>query len=175
LVWSASAGIPPPILAESRTLAIPSIRFDGNPIELGKACGIPYKVSVFAIKAGGDAVLSQFESSKDYGSDGSASGSTIATERKKDDALESGVKKERKRKKKETDTTKEPAEETSRATAKTRANKNTASGETEKKERKKKSATKSESEKGRERKKSTKTNVEESEKQSNDNVEETED
>jgi large subunit ribosomal protein L30e len=66
VVWSASANVPPQILSECKTLQVPAIRFDGNPIELGKVCGIPYKVSVIAVKSPGDAVLSTFENSKDY-------------------------------------------------------------------------------------------------------------
>jgi large subunit ribosomal protein L30e len=66
IVWSASANLPTKILDECKTLQIPAIRFDGNPIELGKTCGIPFKVSVIAVKSAGDAVLSQFEGSQDY-------------------------------------------------------------------------------------------------------------
>ncbi len=66
VVWSASANVPPQILNECRTLQVPAIRFDGNPIELGRTCGIPYKVSVIAVKSPGDAVLTTFETSKDY-------------------------------------------------------------------------------------------------------------
>lgn len=66
VVWSASANVPPQILNECKTLQVPAIRFDGNPIELGRTCGIPYKVSVIAVKSAGDAVLSSFENSKDY-------------------------------------------------------------------------------------------------------------
>jgi large subunit ribosomal protein L30e len=66
LVWSASAGIPPKILEEARSLQVPAVRFDGNPIELGRTCGIPYKVSVIAVKSAGEANLGSFEKSVDY-------------------------------------------------------------------------------------------------------------
>ena len=66
VVWSASANVPPPILNECKNLQVPAVRFGGNPIELGKTCGIPYKVSVIAVKSSGDAVLTSFESSRDY-------------------------------------------------------------------------------------------------------------
>jgi large subunit ribosomal protein L30e len=51
LVWSTSANVPQKILDESRSLSIPAVKFDGNPVELGKACGIPFRVSVIAVKA----------------------------------------------------------------------------------------------------------------------------
>lgn len=66
VVWSASANVPPRILDECRNLQVPAVRFDGNPIELGKTCGIPYKVSVIAVKSAGDASLGTFEKSEDY-------------------------------------------------------------------------------------------------------------
>lgn len=66
VVWSASANVPPQILNECKNLQVPAVRFGGNPIELGKTCGIPYKVSVIAVKSSGDAVLTSFESSRDY-------------------------------------------------------------------------------------------------------------
>ena len=66
VVWSASANVPPRILNECRNLQVPAVRFDGNPIELGKTCGIPYKVSVIAVKSAGDASLGTFEKSEDY-------------------------------------------------------------------------------------------------------------
>lgn len=66
VVWSASANVPPRILDECRNLQVPAVRFDGNPIELGKTCGIPYKVSVIAVKSAGDAALGTFEKSEDY-------------------------------------------------------------------------------------------------------------
>jgi large subunit ribosomal protein L30e len=66
LVWSASANVPPQILETSKTLGIPALRFDGNPIQLGKACGIPFKVSVIAIKSQGESDLASFQNAKDY-------------------------------------------------------------------------------------------------------------
>ncbi|MDA4130645.1 MAG: ribosomal L7Ae/L30e/S12e/Gadd45 family protein [Thaumarchaeota archaeon] len=66
LVWSASANVPQTILDESRNLSIPSIKFSGNPVELGRACGIPFRVSVIAIKSPGDADLTGFTKSADY-------------------------------------------------------------------------------------------------------------
>ena len=66
LVWSASANLPPEILNQCQSLEIPALRFDGNPIELGRACGIPYKVSVIAVRSAGDADLSNFSGSRDY-------------------------------------------------------------------------------------------------------------
>jgi large subunit ribosomal protein L30e len=67
LVWSTSAGLPQSILDDSKNLQIPAIRFDGNPVELGRACGIPFRVSVIAVKSPGDADLKRFLSSSDYG------------------------------------------------------------------------------------------------------------
>jgi large subunit ribosomal protein L30e len=66
LVWSTSANVPQKILDESRTLAVPAVKFEGNPVELGKACGIPFRVSVIAVKAPGDADLRAFSSASDY-------------------------------------------------------------------------------------------------------------
>jgi len=66
LVWSASANVPQAILDESRTLSIPAIKFAGNPVELGRACGIPFRVSVIALKSTGDADLSAFTKATDY-------------------------------------------------------------------------------------------------------------
>jgi large subunit ribosomal protein L30e len=66
LVWSTSANLPQQILDESRALSIPAVKFDGNPVELGKACGIPFRVSVIAVKAPGDADLRSFSSANDY-------------------------------------------------------------------------------------------------------------
>lgn len=66
LVWSASANLSPQLLKQCQSLEIPSVRFDGNPIELGKMAGIPYKVSVLSVKSGGDAKLDPFSDSKDY-------------------------------------------------------------------------------------------------------------
>jgi large subunit ribosomal protein L30e len=66
LVWSASANVPQMILDECRTLSVPAIKFGGNPVELGRACGIPFRVSVIALKSTGDADLSGFSKSADY-------------------------------------------------------------------------------------------------------------
>ncbi|HVB11630.1 MAG TPA: ribosomal L7Ae/L30e/S12e/Gadd45 family protein [Nitrososphaerales archaeon] len=66
LVWSASANVPQKILDECKTLSVPAIKFDGNPVELGHACGIPFRVSVIAVKSSGDADLSTFQKSSDY-------------------------------------------------------------------------------------------------------------
>jgi large subunit ribosomal protein L30e len=66
LVWSSSANIPPVMLEQSKALQIPALRFEGNPIDLGHACGIPFKVSVIAIKSQGDSDLSPFANSSDY-------------------------------------------------------------------------------------------------------------
>lgn len=68
LVWSASANVPQKILDDCRTLAIPAVKFKGNPVELGRACGIPFRVSVIAVKSAGDADLDKFSNSADYGS-----------------------------------------------------------------------------------------------------------
>lgn len=66
LVWSASANLPQTILDESRNLSIPAVRFNGNPVELGRACGIPFRVSVIAVKSPGDADIRTFSSAADY-------------------------------------------------------------------------------------------------------------
>ena len=66
LVWSASANVPQTILDECKSLSVPAIKFAGNPVELGRACGIPFRVSVIALKSTGDADLSAFSKSADY-------------------------------------------------------------------------------------------------------------
>ncbi len=66
VVWSASANVPAKILDECKNLQVPALRFGGSSIELGRTCGIPFKVSVIAVKSAGDAVLSPFQNSKDY-------------------------------------------------------------------------------------------------------------
>jgi large subunit ribosomal protein L30e len=66
LVWSASANLPQGILDECRGLSVPAFRFSGNPVELGRACGIPFRVSVIALKSPGDADLSAFSRASDY-------------------------------------------------------------------------------------------------------------
>ena len=66
LVWSVSAGLPQSILDDSKNLQIPAVRFNGNPVELGRACGIPFRVSVIAVKSAGDADLKAYSNSADY-------------------------------------------------------------------------------------------------------------
>lgn len=66
LVWSASANVPQMILDECKNLSVPAIKFTGNPVELGRACGIPFRVSVIALKSTGDADLSDFAKASDY-------------------------------------------------------------------------------------------------------------
>ncbi len=66
LVWSASANVPQQILDECKTLSVPAVKFNGNPVELGHACGIPFRVSVIAVKSAGDADLRGFSNSSDY-------------------------------------------------------------------------------------------------------------
>jgi large subunit ribosomal protein L30e len=66
LVWSDSSNLPQTILDQSRDLSIPAIKFNGNPVELGRACGIPFRVSVIAVKTPGDADLAAFTKSADY-------------------------------------------------------------------------------------------------------------
>jgi large subunit ribosomal protein L30e len=66
LVWSDSSNLPQAILDQSRDLSIPAIKFNGNPVELGRACGIPFRVSVIAVKTQGDADLTAFTKSADY-------------------------------------------------------------------------------------------------------------
>ncbi|MHB8567642.1 MAG: ribosomal L7Ae/L30e/S12e/Gadd45 family protein [Nitrososphaerales archaeon] len=66
LIWSNSANLPQAILDESKNLSIPAIKFNGNPVELGRACGIPFRVSVIAVKNTGDADIKAFSNSSDY-------------------------------------------------------------------------------------------------------------
>ena len=66
LVWSASANVPQKILDDCKSLSVPAVRFAGNPVELGHACGIRFRVSVIAVKAAGDADLGSFTNSTDY-------------------------------------------------------------------------------------------------------------
>jgi len=66
LVWSASANVPQQILDECKTLSVPAVKFNGNPVELGHACGIPFRVSVIALKTTGDADLGAYSNSSDY-------------------------------------------------------------------------------------------------------------
>ena len=98
LVWSASADVPQTILDECRKLSVPALKFGGNSVELGRACGIPFRVSVIAVRAAGDADLSEFASSSDY-----RSGSTVVmkpeTEMEKPkEAEKTNVRKESKKK-----------------------------------------------------------------------------
>jgi large subunit ribosomal protein L30e len=92
LVWSASADIPQKILDECKTLSVPAVKFNGNPVELGHACGIPFRVSVIALKAAGDADLSAFSNSIDYMSS-SKLVSIPKTEEVKEEAPEKEAKK----------------------------------------------------------------------------------
>ena len=94
LVWSGSASLPQVILDECKNLSVPAIKFAGNPVELGRACGIPFRVSVIALKTVGDADLSGFAKSSDYYS-GVASPSTTVEDAAKE---ESKPKKETKKK-----------------------------------------------------------------------------
>jgi len=66
LVWSASANLPTQILDQSRSLGIPAVKYGGNPVQLGRMCGIQFRVSVIAVKSSGDADLSSFSNSADY-------------------------------------------------------------------------------------------------------------
>jgi large subunit ribosomal protein L30e len=66
LVWSASANVPQRILDECKALSVPAVKFNGNPVELGHACGIPFRVSVIALKTTGDADLRAYSNSSDY-------------------------------------------------------------------------------------------------------------
>lgn len=66
LVWSASANISKEILNQCSGFQIPALRFDGDPIALGKTCGIPFKVSVISVKSAGDADLNSLSNSRDY-------------------------------------------------------------------------------------------------------------
>ncbi len=66
LVWSASANLPMDLIEQCKTLQIPALRFDGNPIELGRTAGIPYKVSVLSVRSPGDADLESLSNSQDY-------------------------------------------------------------------------------------------------------------
>ena len=66
LVWSASANIPQQILDDYRAQSVPAVKFEGNPVELGRACGIPFRVSVIAVKSPGDADLTPFSNAGDY-------------------------------------------------------------------------------------------------------------
>ena len=67
LVWSASANVPQKILDDCQSFSIQTMKFYGNPVELGRACGIPFRVSVIAIKSAGDANFETFSNSVDYG------------------------------------------------------------------------------------------------------------
>lgn len=115
LVWSASANLSPDLLEQCKSLQIPAIRFDGDPIALGKMCGIPFKVSVIAVRSAGDADLGSFSDSHDYsltasGAIASVAQSTTVAQSKKEvskaleeepKAKEEKPKKTRKKKKSE--------------------------------------------------------------------------
>jgi large subunit ribosomal protein L30e len=66
VVWSGAANLSQDLLTQCQSLEIPAVRYDGNPIELGRMAGIPFKVSVLSVKTIGDAKLDPFSSSKDY-------------------------------------------------------------------------------------------------------------
>ncbi|MDG6996540.1 MAG: ribosomal L7Ae/L30e/S12e/Gadd45 family protein [Nitrososphaerota archaeon] len=83
LVWSASANIPQQILDDCRAQSVPAVKFEGNPVELGKACGIPFRVSVIAVKSPGDADLGSFSNARDY-----VSSQTVALQPKVEKAVE---------------------------------------------------------------------------------------
>jgi large subunit ribosomal protein L30e len=94
VVWSASANVPPKILEECKSLQVPAIRFDGNPIELGKSCGIPYKVSVIAVKSAGDAAFGSLEKFQDYSNPGPGLQRPQSIPSSSQDLLEKGPKKQ---------------------------------------------------------------------------------
>jgi len=106
LVWSASANLPQLILDECKNLSIPAIKFAGNPVELGRACGIPFRVSVIALKSVGDADISGFTKSTDYFSGTVAAPSKEAVEAKPKKKDASKPEKTRKSKKSEPGDTK---------------------------------------------------------------------
>lgn len=105
LVWSASANVPQQILDDCRAQSVPTVKFEGNPVELGKACGIPFRVSVIAVKTPGDADLSSFSNANDYLS--SSSGMRIPEVKKveeeepKKEEIQKAAPKSRKKKVKE--------------------------------------------------------------------------
>src|SRR5579872_2335543 len=94
LVWSASANVPQVMLDECRILSVPAIKFAGNPVELGRACGIPFRVSVIAVKSPGDADLSGFAKSADYQAVFSGARSLAVEPKAKERPLEIGKAKE---------------------------------------------------------------------------------
>lgn len=115
LVWSSSANVPQSILDQSRTLSVPALRFDGNPVELGRTCGIPFRVSVIAVKSAGDADLSEFSNASDYLSSWTAEPErqSVVKEDSKKERLteEKSARKTRKKQEKSIDVEKESAEE----------------------------------------------------------------
>jgi len=125
LVWSASANLPQNILDEARNLSVPAIKFAGNPVELGRACGIPFRVSVIALKSTGDADLTPFTKSSDYHS------GVIVAEPKQEPRMEAKSKDETEAKPKR-ETKKKDSEEKPK-----KASKKSAAGDEEKKSRKK--------------------------------------
>ena len=144
VVWSASANVPPQILNECKTLQVPAIRFDGNPIELGRTCGIPYKVSVIAVKSPGDAVLTTFENSKDYSEPRSTiiQTSLVARKEEKEEELKSPKKKVEREEEEKTGKKSKTAKEKTTATKKAkRESKKKAEEEEEGEEKKKESKT----------------------------------
>lgn len=126
LVWSDSADVPQKILDDCQSFSIPALKFNGNPVELGRACGIPFRVSVIAIKSVGDANFETFGNSVDYGT---ALHTTVKTEVVKesedDETSKEKPKTVRKRKTKETsEPEKKPAKKTAvkKATQKRKTN-----------------------------------------------------
>lgn len=121
LVWSSSANVPQSILDQCRELTVPAFKFEGNPVELGRACGIPFRVSVIALKAAGDADLSGFSSAADYTSAlGNESEARRVEEiaQKEEKAVEKPVRRTRKKQEKLADEPKEKTEEASSETEK---------------------------------------------------------
>lgn len=115
LIWSASASVPQKILDESKSLSVPAVRFEGNPVELGKACGIPFRVSVIALKVAGDADLSPFSKASDYLSSSqavvpAAKVEPVAEEKKpaKEEELKKSPRKSRKKVEEETPAKEKP-------------------------------------------------------------------
>jgi large subunit ribosomal protein L30e len=98
LVWSASANVPQTILDECRKLSVPALKFSGNSVELGRACGIPFRVSVIAVRAVGDADLSEFASSSDYHSGSMVVSKPETTVEEPKETEKAKVKKESKKK-----------------------------------------------------------------------------
>jgi large subunit ribosomal protein L30e len=156
LVWSASANVPQKILDECKALSVPAIKFNGNPVELGHACGIPFRVSVFAVKAAGDADLGAYTNSTDYVS---MSQVTLSRPPQQELAEEEEKRPSEAKKKKE----EEPKKEAKPAEKKRKPKKETAPESKEKTEEKPKKAPKSKARKTTTRKKKAANDEEEEE------------